>query len=123
MELPTPKRPKDTSDRFVETNGAYLSLRYIRECALGLLGEPQTVGTSISRQETRYHTYIPRVEFNIGKDASQEDKWRKQTTCNSDTSAKSLINYFLHLRDACGIRSGKKKYGWDDREMAFVEIL
>jgi len=51
-----------------------------------------------------YHTTTPGIQFNMGDTRAQKDKWCTGAACNSETSAKALGNYFLHLRDACGIK-------------------
>lgn len=100
----------------------HLSLWYIRQIALKTLGKPAIEEIPINQNNTRYHATIPWVKFNISRDAQKADKWQEGSACNSETSAKALGNYFLHLRDACGIKKGKKKFEWNTQELRFVEI-
>jgi len=103
-------------------NTTYLSLWYINEYVLKILGEPVTTSKRISQIQILWHTSISWVEFNIGNTPAQEDKWRTGSACNSETAAQAMMNYFLHLRDACGIKQGKKNYEWDSTKMRFTKV-
>lgn len=114
--------PSNHQKHFVEVNNTHLSLGYIRENVLGLLGKITTAQKNISQLETRFTSCIIWVEFNIGTSPKESNKWRDFASCNSESAADAVINYFLHLRDACGIKRGKEKFKWDDWEMRFKKI-